>query len=86
MVKHGARPDWIIPGKVDRGGSASGLTSPLWTSKNVPGQFLTGFLVQVEKVTGSEWDEWRKNYPEAFARPYDPASGLRFEAWVVEEA
>lgn len=83
MVKHGSRPDWIIPGQIDRGGSASALTSPAWTSKNVPGQFLTGFLVQVEKVSGNEMDEWRKKYPEAFARAYDPASGLRFEAWVV---
>jgi hypothetical protein len=36
-------------------------------------------------VTGAEWDEWRAANPEAFTRPYDPASGLRFEAWVVQE-
>jgi hypothetical protein len=61
MIKHGSRPDWIVPGQVDRGGTAGALTSPDWTSKNVPGQVLTGFLVQVEKVTGNEMDEWRKN-------------------------
>jgi len=27
-------------------------------------------------------DEWRKKYPEAFAREYDPGSGLRFEGWI----
>jgi len=27
-------------------------------------------------------DEWKKQYPEAFEREYDPASGLRFNAWV----
>ena len=54
MMKHGSRPDWIIPGQIDRGGSSSALTSPAWTSKNVPGQFLTGFLVEVAKVTGAE--------------------------------
>ena len=30
-------------------------------------------------------EEWRKKYPEAFAREYDPASGLRFNAWVEGE-
>jgi trimethylamine-N-oxide reductase (cytochrome c) len=84
MVKHGARPDWIIPGVLDRGGCSSSMTSPKWTSVNVPGQYLTGFLVEVEKVTGNEMDEWRKNYPEAFNRPYDPGSGLRADAWVEE--
>jgi len=29
-----------------------------------------------------EMEEWKKQYPEAFAREYDPASGLRFNAWV----
>jgi len=27
-------------------------------------------------------DEWMTQYPEAFEREYDPASGLRFNAWV----
>jgi hypothetical protein len=27
-------------------------------------------------------DEWKRSYPEAFEREYDPASGLRFDAWV----
>jgi len=27
-------------------------------------------------------EEWKKQYPAAFAREYDPASGLRFNAWV----
>jgi trimethylamine-N-oxide reductase (cytochrome c) len=82
MVKHGSRPDWIVPGMIDRGGSASGLTTKKWLSKNTPGQHLTGFLVEVEKLSASEMDEWRRDYPEAFSRPYDPASGLRFDAWV----
>ena len=32
----------------------------------------------------TEWDEWRKANPEAFARAYDPGAGLRFEAWVEQ--
>jgi hypothetical protein len=27
-------------------------------------------------------DQWRRDYPEAFARKYAPASGLVFDAWV----
>jgi hypothetical protein len=29
-------------------------------------------------------EEWQKQYPEAFAREYDTASGLRFNAWVLK--
>jgi len=27
-------------------------------------------------------EQWKGQYPEAFTREYDPASGLRFNAWV----
>jgi hypothetical protein len=30
----------------------------------------------------SEMEEWRKQNPGAFAREYDPASGLRFNGWI----
>ena len=40
-----------------------------------------GFLVEVERVN---LDELRKKYPEAFKRPYHPAAGLLFNAWVVK--
>ena len=52
------------------------------TSPNTQGQVASGFLVQVEKVTTAQIEEWRKQYPEAFEREYDPDSGLRFNAWV----
>jgi hypothetical protein len=35
-------------------------------------------------VTLAQIEEWQKLYPEAFAREYDPASGLRFNSWVQE--
>jgi hypothetical protein len=35
-------------------------------------------------VTQAEMEEWRKLYPEAWEREYDPASGLRFNAWVMD--
>jgi hypothetical protein len=29
-------------------------------------------------------DDWRKNYPAAFSRAYNPAYGRVFEAWLAE--
>lgn len=79
---HGARLDEIIPGELDRGGS-NNLICPVNTmSKNAEGEATSGYLVEVEKVTGNQMDEWRKNYPDAFARDYDAAYGLKFDAWI----
>jgi trimethylamine-N-oxide reductase (cytochrome c) len=44
----------------------------------------SGYLVEVEKVSMAQMEEWRNNYPEAFSRKYDPASGLDFNGWVIE--
>ena len=82
-IDHGARVDFIIPGKLDRGGAIN-LISPIGiTSKNASGMATSSYLVQVERVTMAQIEEWRTQYPRAFAREYDPASGLRFNAWVV---
>ena len=82
-VDHGARVDWIIPGKLDRGGAIN-LISPLGiTSKNCAGQATTGYLVEVEKVTEAQMEEWKRDYPEAFNREYNPGCGLQFNAWVA---
>ena len=88
-VDHGARTDFIIPGKVDRGGAIN-LISPRGTiSKNCLGQATSGYLVDVQKTTQSDYEKWRQMDPEAFenafSRKYDPASGLQFNAWVVED-
>ncbi|MBN1191458.1 MAG: molybdopterin-dependent oxidoreductase [Dehalococcoidales bacterium] len=85
-VDHGARTDFIIPGKVDRGGAVN-LISPRGTaSKNCLGQATSGYLVDVQKVTQQDYEKWRQIDPEAFddafSREYDPAAGLRFNAWV----
>jgi anaerobic selenocysteine-containing dehydrogenase len=81
-VDHGARYDPIVPGELDRGGAINTLTPHNVTSKNATGMVVSGFLVEVVKVHGEEWDEWRRDYPEAFRRKYDPAAGLRFDAWI----
>ncbi len=81
-IDHGARVDSIIPGKLDRGGAIN-LISPIGiSSKNAAGMATSGYLVEVEKVSMAQMEEWMEQYPEAFAREYDPASGLRFNAWV----
>jgi anaerobic selenocysteine-containing dehydrogenase len=86
---HGSRADMICldgsEGLLDRGG-ANNLISPLnGISQNCWGMATSGFLVDVAKVTMAEMEAWREKYPEAFSRTYDPASGLRFEAWVIDE-
>jgi molybdopterin guanine dinucleotide-containing S/N-oxide reductase-like protein len=83
-VDHGARHDPIIPGKVDRGGAINTIAPLGITSKNCVGQATSGYLVDVQKLRGEEMDEWRKQYPDAFEREYDAASGLRFNAWIED--
>ena len=82
---HGARADMIAAGPdkgIDRGGANNLIAPAKGTSQNCWGMATSGYLVDVQKVSGEEWEEWRRDYPEAFSREYDPASGLRFSAWV----
>jgi anaerobic selenocysteine-containing dehydrogenase len=83
-VDHGSRHDPLVPGKVDRGGAINTIAPNGLTSKNCCGQATSGYLVDVQKVKNEEWEEWRRDYPEAFAREYDPGAGLRFDAWIEE--
>jgi trimethylamine-N-oxide reductase (cytochrome c) len=81
-IDHGARADFIIPGKLDRGGAINTIVSEAIVSKHCAGQTAGGILAEVEKVTLKQMEEWMTEYPDAFKREYDPASGLRFNAWV----
>jgi molybdopterin guanine dinucleotide-containing S/N-oxide reductase-like protein len=81
-MDHGARCDWIIPGELDRGGAINLITPGGITSKNCVGLATSGFLAEAEKVGMEQFEEWKKQYPEAFEREYEPAAGLRFNAWV----
>jgi molybdopterin guanine dinucleotide-containing S/N-oxide reductase-like protein len=74
----------IIPGELHRGGNINSINPKDGFSRNVYGLAATHFLVQIEKVTGAQMDEWRTKYPEAFARDYDPAYGPFFSGWVVK--
>jgi anaerobic selenocysteine-containing dehydrogenase len=80
-MDHGARYDPIVPGEIDRGGAINTITPHNITSKNATGMAVSGFLVEVKKAGMAEL---RKKYPEAFKRPYSPASGLQFSAWIKE--
>jgi trimethylamine-N-oxide reductase (cytochrome c) len=81
-IDHGARTDYIIPGKLDRGGAINTITPEGLTSKHAAGQATTAFLVEVERVGMDRMDKWRREYPDAFAREYDAASGLHFNGWI----
>jgi len=72
----------IIPGELHRGGNPNCINPKEGFSHNVYGLAATHFLVEIEKVTGNQMEEWRANYPEAFARDYDPAYGPFFTGWV----
>ena len=62
-MDHGARWDPIIPGKLDRGGAINTITPHKVTSKNATGMVVSGFLVEVAKVTDEEMAGWRRDYP-----------------------
>ncbi|MDR0852564.1 MAG: molybdopterin-dependent oxidoreductase [Clostridiales Family XIII bacterium] len=81
-IDHGARADYIIPGKLDRGGAINTITPEALTSRHAAGQATTSFLVEVERVSMAQLDQWRTENPEAFERAYDAASGLRFNGWI----
>jgi molybdopterin guanine dinucleotide-containing S/N-oxide reductase-like protein len=78
---HGARLD-PLPGGLDRGGSNNLLSPQGLVSKNCLGVVTSGYLVEIEKV---DLSILRKQYPQAFTRPFNPASGRLFEDWVVGE-
>ncbi len=84
-VDHGARLDPIIPGYLDRGGAINCITPTATTSKNATGMAVSGFLVEVAKVTDEEMAAWRRDYPEAFARKVDPDAGVCLDGWLIQE-
>jgi trimethylamine-N-oxide reductase (cytochrome c) len=84
VINKGARVDPIGP-RIDRGGSTNLISPPGPLSKNCWGFAVSGFLVGIEKLSDQEMDGWKQEYPEAFARAYDPATGCHYDSWVVGE-
>jgi len=85
-VDHGARLDPIIPGWLDRGGAINTISPLSNTSANATGMATSGYLVEVEKVTNEEMNEWRRLYPAAFERKIDKACGVCLEGWMADPA
>jgi trimethylamine-N-oxide reductase (cytochrome c) len=77
-----AEPDECI----DRGGANNLISPEKGISENCWGMATSGYLVDVARVSAGEMDEWKKQYPNAFNRQYDPRSGLLFGAWLEVEA
>ena len=72
-VDHGARYDPIVPCELDRGGAINTITPRNTTSKNATGMVSGGFLAGVKRA---DMEGLRRQYPEAFSRPYSKAAGL----------
>ena len=81
-MAHGARFDPIDANQIDRGGAINLITPRAITSKNATGMVVSGFLVEVQKVTDAEMEGWKKQYPESFARKIDPAVGVCLDGWL----
>ena len=81
-MDHGSRADFIVPGKIDRGGAINLITPHNTTSKNAAGMVCSGFLAEVKKC---DIDALRAQYPEVFNRPYNKDSGLVFERVIGEK-
>jgi trimethylamine-N-oxide reductase (cytochrome c) len=84
-MDHGSRCDWISAGEIDRGGAINLISPTKTVSKNCNGMASSGYLVEVEKVTEEQMQEWKVKYPEAFAREIDPGAGLVWDQWMVKE-
>jgi len=83
VVNKGSRVDPIAP-HLDRGGAINLISPNNQVSKHCKGFAVTGYLLEAEKLTQSEYDELKAKYPEAFARDYDPAIGINYKSWVVD--
>jgi anaerobic selenocysteine-containing dehydrogenase len=71
---------------IDRSGSNNMIAMRWGVSQNCTGGMASsGYLVQFEKLSLDEMEQWKKDYPDAFARKYDYDSGPCFDAWVVDE-
>ena len=81
IINKGSRVDPIAP-HIDRGGSTNLISPPRPISKHCWGFAVSGYLTQAEKLSQAEYDQWKKDYPEAFARDYDPAIGINYASWV----
>ena len=69
----------VVPGEFDRGGATNPICPHKTTSRNATGMAVSGFLIEVERADS---DQLRRQYPEAFKRPFHPAADPSLESFV----
>ena len=84
-VDHGARFDPIDAETLDRGGAINLITPTATISKKATGMVVSGFLVDIAKVSDEEMETWMRQYPEAFGRKVDEACGVCLDGWLLDE-
>jgi anaerobic selenocysteine-containing dehydrogenase len=84
-MDHGARFDPIDAERLDRGGAINLISPTAITSKTCTGMVVSGFLVEVQKVTDEEMETWKARYPEAFGRKVDHACGVCLDGWLINK-
>lgn len=82
-VDHGSRFDPIDAESLDRGGAINLITPHAITSKTVTGMVVSGFLVEVQKVSDEEMNGWKEQYPHAFMRETDQGCGVCLNGWML---
>jgi trimethylamine-N-oxide reductase (cytochrome c) len=85
-MEKGGGIDFIAVAEINRGGTNNLIAPHMGVSKNAMGLAVTSYLAELARVTANEMEAWRKQYPEAFARNYDPAYGPLFKGWVVSSS
>lgn len=81
LQDHGASCDPIVSGESDRAGANNLIAPTATTSRNVPGEVTSGYLVAVEKV---DLDALAAEYPEAFSRSFVPGIGVCIDSWMED--
>jgi len=82
-VDHGSRFDPIDAETLDRGGAINLITPTALISKTATGMVVSGFLVDISKVSDDEMAELKSRYPEAFGRPVDESCGVCLDGWLI---
>ena len=70
--------DFIIPGKIDRGGAINLISPRNIMSKNCPGRPPVAIWWKWKKSLQLKWKNGEESIPMPLIGEYDPASGLRF--------
>jgi len=67
---------------INRSGTLNVISPEPGLSEHCPGMVVSGYLVEVAKLSGDEMNNWRKENPESFTRDYDPAYGPLASGWI----